>query len=306
MLELLTILWEILTPIFLIIFIGYVIQKMLHLDLSSLTQILFYMFIPSLIFINIATSELDGGLVLQIFGFTVILFFLLMVISFGAAKITGVDRKKEKAFMNAVILRNQGNFGIPLVTMLFAEIAPNFAISIHMIVLFATNLLLNTVGLYNSSSGSYSKREAFKNTLKLPMIYMIVLGFIFKGFAIPVPPPIESSLRIMGNGTVPTALFTLGAQLANTKLKLKDPSLSMAVAMRLVLSPVLAWLMTLAFGITGIIAQVLIIGAAAPTAVNSVLLALAFDGDAEYASETVFLTTLLCALTVTATIYLVM
>jgi len=62
-------------------------------------------------------------------------------------------------------------------------------------------------------------------------------------------------------------------------------------------------MMTIIFGFTGVIAQVLIIGAAAPTAVNSVLLALEFKGDAGYASETVFLTTLLCLITVTLTIF---
>lgn len=306
MTELLRILWEILTPIFLIVFFGYIIQKKLDLDLGPLTKVQFYMLIPSLIFVNIATSDLDANLVFLLFSFTIILFFLLMALSFGVAKITGIHRKKEKAFMNAVILRNQGNFGIPLITLLFAEISPTFAISVHMIVLFSTNLLLNTVGLYNASSGSYTKKEALKNTLRLPMIYVILLGFIFKGFNLTIPGPINASLRLMANGVVPMALFTLGAQLANSKLKLKDPSLTIAVFMRLILSPLLAWLMTLAFGITGIMAQVLIIGAAAPTAVNSVLLAMEFDGDAEYASETVFLTTLLCSLTVTAVIYLVM
>jgi len=306
MTEMLRILWEILTPIFLIVFLGYIIQKRLHLDLGPLTKIQFYMFIPSLIFVNIATSDLDVGLVFQLFSFTTILFFLLMAISFGVAKVTGIDRKKEKAFMNAVTLRNQGNFGIPLITLLFAEISPTFAISVHMIVLFANNIIINTVGLFNASSDSYTMNVALMNTLRLPMIYVIVLGFLFKGFNLDIPSPINASLRLMASGVVPTALFTLGAQLANSKLKLKDSSLSIAVFMRLIISPLLAWLMTFAFGITGIMAQVLIIGAAAPTAVNSVLLAMEFDGDAEYASETVFLTTLLCSITVTAVIYLVM
>ena len=303
--EMLRILWQILSPIYIIILSGYLIQKKFKLSLQPLTKVQLYLFIPALIFIKIATSQLDSGLVFRIISFTVILFFSLMALSFLISKILGLGRKKEKAFMNAVILRNQGNFGIPLMSLLFTGAMGEYAMSVHMIVLFATNILLNTFGLYNASSGSYTRREAMIKVLRMPILYVVALGFMFKAFSLTIPAPIHESLDIMGNAVVPLALFTLGAQLANTKLALTDRSLPLATAMRLILSPLLAWLMTIAFGFTGIIAQVLIIGAAAPTAVNSVILAMEFDGDADYASETVLLTTLLCAVTVTITIHLV-
>jgi predicted permease len=227
-----------------------------------------------------------------------------MVLSYIIARIFKLERKKEKAFMNAVILRNQGNFGIPLITLLYSTTGNTFPLSIHMIALFTTNLLLNTVGLYNASSGTYTKKEAIVKVLRLPMVYVVLLGFMFKGLHITIPGPIQSTLTIMGNGVVPLALITLGAQLSSVKLKFLDKTLPIAVFMRLIISPLIAFVMTLAFGISGQMAQVLIIGAAAPTAVNSVLLAIEFKGDAEYASETVFLTTLLSAITVTVVIIL--
>ncbi len=58
--------------------------------------------------------------------------------------------------------------------------------------------------------------------------------------------------------------------------------------------------------IEGIAAQVLIIGAGAPTAVNSVLMAVEFDGDATYASETVFTSTVFSAITVSIVVGMVM
>lgn len=76
--------------------------------------------------------------------------------------------------------------------------------------------------------------------------------------------------------------------------------------MRLILSPLLAFALVYAFGIEGTMAQVLIIGASAPTAVNSVLLSIEFDGDATYAAQAVLITTLLSFVTVTGTIMLVM
>jgi len=105
-------------------------------------------------------------------------------------------------------------------------------------------------------------------------------------------------------GVVPLALFTLGAQLSETKIRLKDLSLFIAVIGRLIISPLIAYGLVLLFGIEGLMAQVLILGAAAPTAVNSVLLSIEFEGDYEYASQVVMLTTLLSIITVSIIIQL--
>lgn len=296
---------NVLLPIFLQIGIGYLIQKRLQLNISSLTKVQLYVLIPALIFVRIYQSVLEGEFIFRLVIFTAILFVLLFTLSLIASRLFKFSKKKEKAFINAVTLRNQGNYGIPLITLAFSGPYGATAISIHMVVLFTTNLLLNTIGLYNASSGSYSPFEAFKKILKLPMIYAIIFGFLFKGFSINLYGPMESTLDIMADGVVPLALFTLGAQLSETKIHFKDFSLMLAAFGRLILSPLLAYGLTLAFGIDGLLAQVLIVGAAAPTAVNSVLLAIEFEGEAEYASRTVFISTLLSIFTVTLTIQLV-
>jgi len=305
MFRIVEIFWQVLCPIFIMILAGYGLQKKFKLQLEPLTKVQLYLFIPALIFIKIATSELDGDMVAFIVSFTVVLFFLLMGLSLIVSRMLHLDRRNEKAFVNAVTLRNQGNFGIPLITLVFAGSGDTFPLSVHMIVLFTTNLLLNTFGIYNTSSGSYSKTQALKEVLKLPMIYVVLLGFFFKTFQIQIPSPIVSTITIWGDAVVPLALFTLGAQLAETPFRFKDKSLPIATFMRLILSPVLAYLMTLVLGIDGIVQEVLILGASAPTAVNSVLFAIEFNGNSEYASESVLLTTALSAITVSITIMLV-
>lgn len=228
---------EILSPIFIMIIAGYGIQKKFKLDLSPLTKVQLYLMIPALIFYKIATSQLEGDTVFLIVGFTVAVFFILMFVSTLLSKLLGLDKKKEKAFVNAITLRNQGNFGIPLMTLLYGSTAGGYGLSLHMIVLLTTNILLNTFGLYNASSGSYTKKDAMMKVLKMPMIYVVILGFIFKSFTLTIPGPLEASISIWANGVVPLALFTLGAQLANTDIKLADKSLPIAVGMRLIISP---------------------------------------------------------------------
>jgi predicted permease len=60
------------------------------------------------------------------------------------------------------------------------------------------------------------------------------------------------------------------------------------------------------FVLTGIMAQILLIGSAFPTAVNSVILAVEFDGDHHFASQTVFTSTVMSAVTVSVIIALTM
>lgn len=297
---------SILFPIFIQIVVGFLLQKRLKLNIRSLSRVQIYAFIPALIFIKFYTSSLGGTYILQISGFTILLFFILMLISAGVGKVLKLPKKKRKAFENAVILRNQANYGIPLITLLYLESGAELALSIHMVVLLNTNVLLNTVGLYNASSGTYTSKEALSKILRMPMIYTIGLGIIFKYMHITLPESIMTTLTIMGNGVVPLALFTMGAQLAETKFDFKDYTISIAAVMRLILSPLLAFAMVYVFGIQGTMAQVLIIGASAPTAVNSVMLSIEFEGDAAYASQAVLLTTLLSFITVTGTIMLVM
>lgn len=297
---------NILSPIFIQIILGFFIQKKFDLSIKTLTKIQMYILIPGFIFYNIYTSVISNDIMFNIFIFTSVVFFILMLISTIFAKVLKLERPKKKAFINSVILRNQGNFGIPLIALAFASTSNTYALSVHIVVLLTTNILLNTFGLYNASSGAYTAKEAIRNMLRLPILYVIAIALIIKSTGLIVPVPIISTIKILANGLVSVALITLGAQLANTKVNLKDTSIYISNVLRLIISPLITWLFVSIVGYEGVMAQVLIIGSAAPTAVNSVLLAIEFDGDASYASETVLTSTVLSAITVSIVVSLVM
>lgn len=297
---------NILSPIFILIGLGFLLRKKFELSVQTLTKVQMYILIPALLFKSIYESTINGEDVMVLFGFTVLLFFVLTILSTIVAKLLKLSRRKEKAFINSVALRNQGNFGIPLIALAFAGSGSEQALSLHIIVMLTTNLLLNTFGLYNASAGSYTGKEAIKNILRLPMIWAICLAIIVKLLHVQVPGPFMDTMDIMGRSMVAVALTTLGIQLASTVVNFKDITIYISNTMRLILSPIIAWLMVMVFGIEGMMAQVLILGAAAPTAVNSVLMAIEFGGDDSYASETVFTSTIFSAITVAIVVGMVM
>ncbi len=297
---------NILLPTFILIGGGFMLQKKFSLSIQTMTRLQIYFMIPSLLFVNIYKSSLSGEMIGSIAAFGVVLFFFMVMFSTGASKLLRFNRPKEKAFVNSVVLVNQANFGIPVIALAFAGEHAATAMSIHMISLMTGNFLTNSFGLYNASSSNLSGKDAVMNVFKLPMIYMIILSLVFKGFKIPVPGPIIQSMSVAGTGLVALALLTLGAQLAETKVRIKEPSLYLSNFFRLMVAPLLAFGMTRIAGIEGLMAQVLIVGLAGPSAINSVLLAVEFDGDVAYASETVFTSTVLSALSVTTVIYFVL
>lgn len=304
--NLLYILTNILLPLFIPVGLAFVIQKKMKLDIKSLVKVHIFVFLPSLMFKNIYFNTLSGELIFQVITFTVTLFLVLILTSTLAARLFSLERSKEKAFVNGCSLMNQGNYGIPLITLLFAGTNSEYAISIQMTVLLTMSILINTIGLYNTSSGSYKGIDAIKNVFKMPLIYVILIGFILKSFSIELWPPITSTVLILAQAVVPLALFILGAQLAETEIKITNPFVYVANVFRLIISPIIAFGLIKLFGINGILAQVLIIGAAFPTAINSVILSIQFKGDHHYASQTVFTSTLLSSLTVTVIISLVL
>jgi len=76
------------------------------------------------------------------------------------------------------------------------------------------------------------------------------------------------------------------------------------VGLRLLAGPVIGLGLIYAFGLTGFLAQMLLISTASPTAVNCMLLCMEFENHPDYAARAVFYSTLLSPLTVTLVIYL--
>ena len=167
------------------------------------------------------------------------------------------------------------------------------------------SIITNTVGIYSISSGKKNIKQGILEILKVPMIYCIIIALALRYMNIQVWQPILSATTSLGNSMVPIALISLGAQLAETKYSLKIPKVYFSNLVRLVISPLIAYVLVLILGLKGMTAEIAIISSAAPTAVNSVLLAIQYDSEPDFASQTVFFSTIISSITVSFVILLV-
>lgn len=292
-------------PMFLIIFLGFIIGKSFELDVKSLSKISFYLLIPSFVFVFLYQTTIDLNLLkVLLYGF---LFFML---SYVATFLVGKLRKQTKSinatFINTMVLLNAGNFGVPLITLVFKD-SPylGYAVSIQIIILVFQVILSYTVGFLNGGRGQIKTNDTLKKIISMPSLYAIFLALFLKYLHIDILNFfLWPSLTYMKDGVVSIGLIILGIQLSMTKFHLSSFDVYLASLMRLCGGPLIAFILITLMGFDGIIPKVLLISSAVPSALTSTLIAVEFDNEPDFASQVVITTTLLSSISLTIVIYI--
>ncbi|MGO4107711.1 AEC family transporter [Paenibacillus sp. YAF4_2] len=303
------ILWSNVLPLTLMIAVGFTMQRLFSLDIKTLSKLNFYVFSPSVIFNLLYTTDISASLIGQVLLFVVIFMILQAIIVESVVRLRGLEGGMRGAMRNSVLFYNSANYGIPLNQLAFA--ANPFTLSIQIIVMVTQSLLPNTYGIYSVNAHKMSLRATMRTIMSQPIIYVIPLAFLLHGFQIQLPQPIVTPITYLSNAFIGTALVTLGVQLGNMKWELNPvliKNVLLANGLRLVVGPALAALVVWGLGfflsIDHLMAAALIVSSSVPTSLSSVLLAVEFDNEPEFASQTVFLSTVLSIITVAVVIFL--
>ena len=116
--------------------------------------------------------------------------------------------------------------------------------------------------------------------------------------------PLDQTLQLLAGAAAPCALFAMGVTLALRPLKRVPPELFAIVPMKLVLHPVVVWLVLGATGpFDAVWVQSAMLLASLPTATNVFVIAQQYDVWVERASAVVLVTTGLSVATVTLLLY---
>lgn len=300
---LLSIILNIITPVFILIALGAILHRKFQLDLNTLSKLTTYLLLPVIGFVNIYESQIGVQMLMVIFVFWILQNLTLIFMVGGISKVFKFDKKLASTYKNSVVLNNSGNFGLPVSQLVFAGNSIGQSIQILMMVL--QNLLTYTYGLMNSLSASTTGiGEIMKQFLKIPIIYAMILGLILNFFSIQIPSYFWHPINNIANAFLAVALITLGAQSAY--LKIQKPSLPLILSLsgRLLIAPAVALMIIYFLKLNGTIAQGLFIASAFPSSRNSALFALEYNNYPEYAAQTVLLSTILSSITVTFVVYL--
>lgn len=295
---------DVVLPIFILIGLGALMQRAFKLDLYTLAKINFYFVTPAVVFVSMYESEMSAELLGSVTAFYVLYVLLL----YGVSRLVSWRLKfrpgMRVAFTNSLILDNSGNYGLPINQLAFK--ADPLATSVQALVMTFQSLVTFTYGVMSvqrAKSGGTLK-AALIGFLKMPVPYALVLGMALHLLQWPIPYFVSKPLGYIADSMVAIALLTLGAQIVKYPLRLDRIDVYVSVALRLLIGPVIGFILVWVLGLKGIPAQALLIASGMPTGVNSTILAEEYDNEPDFASQTVLISTLLNIITMTALISL--
>ncbi len=293
--ELFTLFLNNLLPIFLIAGAGLILARATNLNPRSLSQVIFYIFSPCLIFTLITQSKLESGMMGRVVLYTVFACLLIGCITWIIGKLLKLEGALFSGVLITSMFMNSGNYGLPVVLFAFGPIALGYAS-----LFFVINVgLTYTLGTVIASMSTMSLPKALLNLFKLPMLYAMLLAILFSYTGWKIPLPIERAIKLLGEASIPSMLVLLGLQLKTASLIGRIKPVTLASSMRLVVSPLLAILLLPLFGLVGPARQAIIIEAGMPAAVLTTMLATEFNSEPSFVTAVVFITTLLSPLTLT-------
>jgi malate permease and related proteins len=295
------ILLKIILPIMILIAVGFIANKKLNLDSRTFAKMFIYIFVPAVFFSKIYYASIPLQEIGLILFYVMAVQLLLLVVAVLCSRIFSYTRSRSIALGNSLMFFNSGNYGLPLADLVFKGM-PN-ALTTQVLIMIIQNVTGNTFGVFQASSANSSRRQSIRNMLEMPTVYVLAVVLIVKLLSIEVPEQIMVPLKYISDGFIGIALMALGVQLAEIKLDFRFADVLLPCCIRLLLSPLIGYLIVLALGAKGILAQSMVIGVATPTAVNTAILALQFNNEPEYASRIVYFTTLFSPLSLSVVIY---
>jgi malonate transporter len=133
-----------------------------------------------------------------------------------------------------------------------------------------------------------------------PFVVSCLIGIAFQASAIVPPKTILDVLDIVGKGALGLALLTAGAGLRFDRLKETGATVMIATLLKLMLMPLLVFVLTQVLGVSGTAQHVAVICAAVPTGSGAYVLARQMGGDAPLVASILTLQVIVAAITLPA------
>jgi malate permease and related proteins len=293
--ELLSLFTNNLLPIFLIVAASFLFGRYTGANPRPLSQLVFHLFSPCLLFTLLTQNRLSGGEISRVMLFATSFILIIGVLTWVFGRSFRLERRMLAGVMLSTMFMNAGNFGLPVVLFAFGELALSYA-SLFFV---TSSILAYTLGSVIASLGSVNLLHALGNLLKVPSVYALALALVFLATGWKVPVPIERTIKLLGDASIPSMLVLLGLQLQTAIWSNNALPMTLASSMRLLIGPIVAILLIPIFGLIGPARQALILEAAMPTAVLTTVLATEFNAEPTFVSAAVLITTLLTPLTIT-------
>jgi len=299
-------------PFFGLIFLGYLVARLTRQPLEALgwmNTFIIYVALPALFFQLLSKTPIEklaeGSYIVGAVASTYIVFTLM----FAGSLLFRRDLASATVKGLAAAYGNIGYMGPGLALLAFGEEA---AVPVALIFCFENIIHFAIAPMMMALSGGEKRAplalaiEVAKKIALHPFILATAVGVAAAALNYQAPVPIDRLLETLARAAAPCALFAMGVTLALRPLKRMPKELGLIVGLKLVVHPILAYVILSAIGDfepVWVYAAVLL--AALPTATNVFVIAQQYNVWVERASASILVTTFLSVGTVTVLLYLI-
>lgn len=287
---------NIVAPVFLIIAFGYAAAKRGFVDLAGfkgLNTFAFGLAAPALLFLGGTTGTVGGG--------SAVLAFFLGTAAVYAGTLLAARRVGGRPLGSAGMLALDATFGnsvmmgIPLVTAAFGTEALAILLGIlalHSMVLLGTATVVAEIGLHARAPWRRVLRATLAGVGRNPIVMAVAAALLWRLLDLPPPPGfVRRGLELLGAAGPPVALFCLGGGLAALDPRAAWRETLVAGSLKLFAMPAAVWAACLMLGVPPFGTAVTVLVAALPTGANAYLLAQRYGIEADRSGATVLVTT---------------
>ncbi len=293
--------------VFIIMGVGFLANKIGILPAKSndyLSPLLILINAPCMVFSNIVKREIEEGMMGEVM--TAILaacaYFVIFVVVgwFVCTKVLKLRNDPQcGVYIMLFATLNNGFMGFPITLAVFGDDIMFYMVFFQMILmvfLYGPGLAIIHYGENNAEGGKANLIKAVTG----PNTVAAVLGLIFLFAGITLPDFIFRPIELIGDATTPLAMIVIGVQLGSSNFRriFKNRALMLESILKMILSPVIIFLLMNWLPIPAGIKVAFIFGAAFPAAVAVSPIAATEGKDSVLAAEGVALTTLMSLVTI--------
>jgi malonate transporter len=300
-------------PFFGLIFIGFACGKIKQIPDTALGWMNFfiiYVSLPALFYRILAKTPLEQLARVDFVFATTLATFWAFSLSFGIGMLIRKGNIGESAI--AGLAGGYGNIGYMGPGLALATLGPPAAVPVALIFCFDNIILFTMVPFLMALAKPQPMSlpaialEVVKRVAGHPLIIASALGIASAALHFEPPLALERLMQFLQNAAAPSALFALGVTVALRPLKKMPWEVPPLTAVKLLLHPVLVFLLLSLFGpFDRIWVDTAVLMAALPPALNVFVFARQYDCWVEQASSAVLVGTLVSVVTLTTVMWMV-
>jgi len=254
-------LFEVLSPVFFIVGIGYFLgKKKSDIDTTFITNYSANFGAPALFIFAITSSGVSYSIFSEYFIYSVIALTCFAIIGVIFLFFMKKDISRE---LPPFFLPNTGNMGIPICLFAYGSLGMGVAAAISSLVV----LLHFTANVFLAS-----KKFDIKIILKTPSTYAVIVAVVFLYFDLEMPKFILNTVMLLGYAMIVLILMSLGVSLTQMKVFSIKTSLISSTG-RVIIGPIIGIILIKIFNLSGYAAGVLLIQSSMPSAILTYLIA---------------------------------